>query len=204
MDPKWLVCGEGGVFVGVLLWSGKSEKTELWCHSGSTSPGSWSVHRHLLPGLLLWLPSHSMEDDGGRCPCFVWNSSQLSVPEENGDRDRNRTWLIWTPQDWGIPNTFLAQATMPHGLNCPQAIVQLRFGTHQAEQASLQVTVLHRLSWIQGLTLNTRSHSLIIADTQGSNEVSWSHSQLLIWLHLFSSLQGTLTKEMNVGWNCLE
>jgi hypothetical protein len=77
-------------------------------------------------------------------------------------------------------------------------------GTHQAKQASLHLTVVHWLSWIQGLTLNTRCHGFIIADLQDRNEVTWSPSHLLIWHHLFSSHQGTLTKEISVGWNCLE
>jgi hypothetical protein len=53
-------------------------KDWLWCHSGPTSPGTGSVHRQLLPSLLLWQPSQSMEETGGRCPCFVWKFSQAS------------------------------------------------------------------------------------------------------------------------------
>jgi hypothetical protein len=44
-----------------------------------TSPGTRSVHQQLLTGLLLWQPSQSMEEAGGKCPCFVWKLSQLSV-----------------------------------------------------------------------------------------------------------------------------
>jgi hypothetical protein len=128
---------------------------------------------------------------------YVW-------PRENGGKASNRTWLPWALQDWGIPNTLLEQATMPHGLNSPQAFLQLGSGTHQAEQASLHLTVVHQLSWIQGLTLNTRCQSLITAAMQGRNDVTWSPIHLLIWHHLFSSHQGTLSKEMNVGWNCPE
>jgi hypothetical protein len=123
-------------------------------------------------------------------------------PVENGDRDSNRTWLTWAPQDWGIPNTLLAEATMPHGLNGPKAFVEIGSGTQQTGQTSPHLTVVHRLSWIQGLTLNTRCYSLKIADIHGMNEVSWCPSHLLIWHHLFSSQQGTLTKKMNVGPNC--
>jgi hypothetical protein len=47
--------------------------------SGHTKSGPGRVHRQLLPGLLLWQPSQSMEEAGGRCPCFVWNLSQLSL-----------------------------------------------------------------------------------------------------------------------------
>jgi hypothetical protein len=146
----------------------------------TTLPGTGSVHRLLLPCLLLWQPSQSMEEDGGRCPCFVWQLSQLSVAGENGDRDSNRTWLTWAWLDCGILHTLLAHATMPHGLNCPQAFVPLGSGTHQAEQASLHLTVVHWLSWIQGLTLSKRFHSLIIPDTQARNKVKWNPSHLLI------------------------
>jgi hypothetical protein len=68
----------------------------------------------------------------------------------------------------------------------------------------LHLTVVHRLSWIQGVTLNTQCHGLIIAAKHARNEVTWNPSHLLILFHLFSSHQGTLTKEMNVGWNCPE
>jgi hypothetical protein len=70
--------------------------------------------------------------------------------------------------------------------------------THQTEQASLHLTVVHRLSWIQGLTLNTRCHGLIIAATQVRNEVTWSPSHLVIRHQLFSSHQDTLTRK----WIC--
>jgi hypothetical protein len=44
-----------------------------------TSPGTGSVPSQLLPGLLLWQPSQSIEEAGARCPCFVWQISHLSV-----------------------------------------------------------------------------------------------------------------------------
>jgi hypothetical protein len=124
-------------------------------------------------------------------------------PGENGDRDSSTTWLTWAHQDWGIPNTLLAQDKKSHGSNFPQPTVQLGSGIHQAEQASLHHTVVRRLSQIQGLTLNTRCHGLIIADTQGRNDVKWSpRHHVFIWHYLFSSHHGTLTKETNVGRNC--
>jgi hypothetical protein len=107
----------------------------------------------------------------------------------------------WAHPDWGIRNKLLAQVTMHHDLNCPQAFVQLGHRTHQAEQPSLQITVVHQLSGIQLVTLNTRCHGFIRADTQGRNEVSWSPCHLVIWYHLFFSHQVILTKEMNVGRN---
>jgi hypothetical protein len=68
-----------GILEGVLMQSHQSENTYLWWHSRPTSPRTGSVHRMLLPGLLLWQPSQSMEEAGGRCSCFVWQLSQLSV-----------------------------------------------------------------------------------------------------------------------------
>ena len=47
-------CAGGRALVGVLIQSNQSEKAWLWCHSGLTSPGNGSVHRQLMPGLLLW------------------------------------------------------------------------------------------------------------------------------------------------------
>jgi hypothetical protein len=177
--------------------SDQSEKAWLWCNSGPTPPGIGSVHKQLLPGLLFWHPRQSVEEAEGSYPCSVW---LLSL--ENRDRDSNRIWLTWVHQDWGIPSTLLAHATMPYGLNCPQAFVQFGSGTHQAEQAPLHLTVVHQLSWIQGFTLSTGCHSLVITDKQGRNVVIRSPSHLLIWHRLFSSHQCSLTKKMNVGGNC--
>jgi hypothetical protein len=160
LAPMWLVCRVGGALPGVLIQSHQSEKAWLWCHSGNTSAGTGSVHRQLLPGLLLWQPSQSLEDAGGRCPCFEWKLSQLTVAFGKWRHGQQLNMFDLSSSGWRIPNTLLAQATMPHGLKSPQAFVQLGSGTHQAEQASLQITLLHRLSWIQGLTLNTGYHGL--------------------------------------------
>jgi hypothetical protein len=46
-------------------------------------------------------------------------------PLENGDREKNRTWLTWDHPDWGIPKTLLPQATMPRDLNCSQGFCNL-------------------------------------------------------------------------------
>jgi hypothetical protein len=51
---------------------------------------------------------------------------------------------------------------------------------------------------------HTGCHRLIIAGTQGRNVITWCPSHLMIWHHLLSSHQGTLTKEINVGRNCPE
>jgi hypothetical protein len=73
----------GGVaLAGVLTQSDWSKKTWLWSHSGPTSPGTGSVHRQHLPGLLLWQTNQSMEEAGGSCLYFVWQLSQLSVAWE--------------------------------------------------------------------------------------------------------------------------
>jgi hypothetical protein len=71
------VCGGKGAVAEVLMQSDQSEKAWMWCHSWPTPPGTGSVHRQLLPGLLLWQPSQLMEEARGRCPCFVWQLSQL-------------------------------------------------------------------------------------------------------------------------------
>jgi hypothetical protein len=63
----------------VLQQSHQSENTYLWGQSGPISLETLSVHRKLLPGLLLGRPSQSMEEAGGSCPCFVWKFSLLSV-----------------------------------------------------------------------------------------------------------------------------
>jgi hypothetical protein len=189
------VCGEGGALAGVLKPFDELENIWWSCHSGPTSPGTGSVHRQLLPGLLLWQPNQSMEKlEEGVCPCFVWQLSQLNVAWGKR-RHVQQNMVDLSSFQFRNSKHQLAQATTPHDLNCPQAFVQLGSATHQAEEASLHLTVVHRLSWIQGVTLNTRCHGLIIADTQGGNEVTWSPSHLLIWHHLFSSNQVTLSRK---------
>jgi hypothetical protein len=105
-------------------------------------------------------------------------------------------------------NKLLAQVPCPmvwifHRHLCNLG-VELTKQNRFLEQVSIHLPVVHQLSWIQGLTLNTQLLGLIIADTQGRNEVTCSPSHLLIWHHLFSSHQGTETKEVNVGQNCPE
>jgi hypothetical protein len=51
---KCLVPGGGGSLEGVLWKSDRSGNYWLWCHSGLTVPGTWTVLRQLLPGVLLW------------------------------------------------------------------------------------------------------------------------------------------------------
>jgi hypothetical protein len=101
LAPKWLDCGEGGALAEVLKQSDQSEKTWFWCHYGPTSPGTGSVHRQLLPSLLLWQQSQSMEEAGGKCPCFVWKISELSMVWRKRRKRGNRTWLTWAPPAWG-------------------------------------------------------------------------------------------------------
>jgi hypothetical protein len=76
--------------------------------------------------------------------------------------------------EWGIPNTLIVQAAMPHGLNCPEDFVQVGSGTHQAEKASLHLTVVALAVMISGSHPEHRMSGLIIAVTQGRNEVTWS------------------------------
>jgi hypothetical protein len=40
---------------------------------------NWECPSAAMAGLLLWQPSQSLEDAGGRCPYFDWKLSQLSV-----------------------------------------------------------------------------------------------------------------------------
>jgi hypothetical protein len=83
----------------------------------------------------------------------------------------------------GLGDSFLhllAKATMSHSLECPQDYVSCGPGSHQAEQAALDLTVVHRWTWYQGLTLNTRSHSVLLADLQERKEVTQRPRHLFI------------------------
>jgi hypothetical protein len=138
------------------------------------SPGTGSVHRQLLPALLLWQPSQSMEEAGGMCPCFVWQLSQLSVAW--GKRRQGQQQNMVDLSSSGLGNLKHTASPSYHAplFEFSTGLCKLGTGTHQAEQASLHLTVVHRLSWIQGLTLNTQWHDLIIAAMQSRNEVTWS------------------------------
>jgi hypothetical protein len=81
---------------------------------------------------------------------------------------------------------------MPHSLECPRAFVPFGPGSHRAEQAALDLTVVHRLPWFQGLTLNTWFHGVLLANWQWRKEVTQRPRHLLLWHHFFSGLQGTL------------
>jgi hypothetical protein len=81
----------GRALAGVLRQSDQSEKTWLCCYREPTSPGTESVYRQLLPGLLLWQPSQWKEEARGRSPCFVWKLSQWNVA--------CRIWRQWQPQN---------------------------------------------------------------------------------------------------------
>jgi hypothetical protein len=125
----------GRALAGVLRQSDQSEKTWLCCYREPTSPGTESVYRQLLPGLLLWQPSQWKEEARGRSPCFVWKLSQWNVA--------CRIWRQWQPQNMvdlsssGVGNSKHTASLSYHApwLNCPQAFVQLGYGTHLAEQA---------------------------------------------------------------------
>jgi hypothetical protein len=110
------------------------------------------------------------------------------------------------PDSWGFRNS---KHTASPSYNTPwfelsTGLCAYWVRTYQAEKDALHLTVVYWLSWIQGLTLNTRCHALILAAMQGRSEVTWSPSDLWIWNHLFSRHQGTLTKERNVWWICPE
>jgi hypothetical protein len=204
LAPKWLVCAGQGALSGMLMQSDQSEKAWLWCHSGPTSPGTVSVHRQLLPGLLLWQPSQSMKEAGGKCPCFVWQLSQLSVTclkwrqgqQQNmvdlcssGFRNSKHTssppyHAKWLKLSTGICATWVWKSPSRTGASSSHcgASAVMNSGSHPEHMMSRIHNSRHaRQEW--GL---------------------WSPNQLLIWHHLFCSHQGTLTKEMNVGRICPE
>jgi hypothetical protein len=146
--------------------------------------------------------SLSMEEAGGRCPCFVWKFSQLSVAWGKWQQAQQQNMVALSSSGLGNSKDIASPGYHAPWFELSTGLCATWSGIHQAEQASLFLTVVHQLSWIQGLILNTRCHVLIILDKQGRNEVTWSPSHLLIWHHLFSSHQVSLTKEMNVGQNC--
>jgi hypothetical protein len=197
-------CAGGGALAEVLHTLADQKRLGCDVVVSPHQPGSGSVHSMLLPGLLLWQPSQSMEKAGGRCPCFVWQLSQLIVVFRKWRQGQQQNMVDLSLS--GFRNSKHTCSPMYHApwLELSTGICATLSGTHQAEQVSLHLTVVHLLSWIQGLNLNTGCHGLIIAATKGSNEFTWSPSHLWIWHHLFSSHQCTLTKEMNVGRNCPE
>jgi hypothetical protein len=202
LSPQWLVCRVGQTLPGVLTQSDQLEKTWLWCHSGPTSPGNGSVHSQLLPGLLLWQPSQSMEEAGERCPCFVWQLSQLSVACGKWRQGQQPNMVDLSSSVFGnskhiaspsyhAPWFYLATDLCATWVcNTPS-----RTGPSSSHCGTPAFMILgsnpeHTMSE------NSRH--------PGRNELTCIPSHLLIWQHLFSSHQGTLTKEMKVGWNCPE
>jgi hypothetical protein len=129
-----------------------------------------------------------------RCPCFVWQLSQLRVfcCKRRQGQQQNMVDLSssglgnskhtaspsyhaqWFELSINLCATWVWHSLSRRGISSP----------HCAASAVMN----------SGFTLNTQCHGLII-DTQGRNEVIWSSSHLLIWHHLFSSHRGTLTKE---------
>jgi hypothetical protein len=78
LAPKWLVCrGRGLSGSAYAVWTIRKDLLVMsqWVHITRTG----SLHRQLLPSLLLWQSSPSMGEAGGRCHCFVWKLSLLSV-----------------------------------------------------------------------------------------------------------------------------
>jgi hypothetical protein len=65
--------GEGISRSAYAVWPIRKDLVVM--SSGPTSPGTVSVHRQLLPGLLLWQPSQSMkkleEGDPALCASFL-------------------------------------------------------------------------------------------------------------------------------------
>jgi hypothetical protein len=87
-----------------------------------------------------------MEEAHGMCLSFVWKLSQLSMAFGIWRQGQQQNIDDLCSSGLGNSKQLLAHATMSHGLNCPQACVQLGSGNHQAEQASLHLTVVHQLS----------------------------------------------------------
>jgi hypothetical protein len=56
----------------------------------------------------------------------------------------------------------------------------------------LDLTKQNRLPWLQGLTLNTRSHGVVVSDWQGWKEVTRRPRHLFTWHQFFSDLHDTL------------
>jgi hypothetical protein len=56
---------------------------------------------------------------------------------------------------------------MTQVLESPQIFLHFGPGSHWAEQAALDLTLVHKPPWFQGLTLSTLSHSVLLADWQG-------------------------------------
>jgi hypothetical protein len=136
-----------------------------------------------------------------KVPCSVWQLSQLSVAWGKRRQGQQQNMVDLNSSNWGTQNTLLAQAIKPHGLNCTQAFVQLGSGTHQAEQASLHLTVVHWLSWIQP------EHTMSWFDNSRHARQEWGYMESQSrgdLTSVVSSHQGTLTKEKNVGRYCPE
>jgi hypothetical protein len=153
----------GRALAGVLRQSDQSEKTWLCCYREPTSPGTESVYRQLLPGLLLWQPSQWKEEARGRSPCFVWKLSQWNVA--------CRIWRQWQPQNMvdlsssGVGNSKHTASLSYHApwFELSPGLCATWVWNSPSRTGPLHVTVVHELSWIQGRTLNTKCHGLIIA-----------------------------------------
>jgi hypothetical protein len=114
--------------------------------------------------------------------------------------DSRSTWVTWARQDWGIPFFTAILSLHAPWFRVSSGLCALWAWISLSTTGCPHLTLVHRLLWFQGLTLNTRSHRVVLADWQGRNEVTWRRIHLLIWHHFFSGQQGIL----NHGNECLK
>jgi hypothetical protein len=119
-------------------------------------PGTWRALRQLLSGLLLWQPSQPSRkklDEGA--PLFC---GRLVIELRSGETGQGQQEHIGDLSTSGLGDSklhLLAYATMPQGLKFTHTFVPFGPVSHQAEQAALDLTVVHRQPRFQWPTLNT-------------------------------------------------
>jgi hypothetical protein len=102
-------------------------------------------HRQVLPGLFYGSQASQCKklEEGGPALC-----ESFSIKCGQGKQRQGQQQNMVDVSSTGLGNSkhTASPSYHAHGWNCPHDFLQLGSETHQAEQASLQLTVMHQLS----------------------------------------------------------
>jgi hypothetical protein len=142
---------------------------------------AWLLWQPSLPAGRSWrkVPLTCVEDFSVKCALGKWS------------RDIGSTWVTGAHQEWGFP--FFTARQSYHATRFFRVHRHLcLLGLNLIKQNMPPwKSLLYRLHWFQGFTVNTRSHGVLLVDWQGRKEFTWKPRHLFTW-HQFSTLHGTL------------